>query len=107
MTVVEKYHVKERLEIDLFALKPLKSLQYNLLEASTSVNANASSSVDDKNLQRALYELFFFAERLSIKFSMGDEYKARMKDQAEIVEMVFDTAKQINNLKQTIFKSNK
>ena len=107
MTVVEKYHDKDRLEVDLFALKPLKNLQYNLLEASANNTSNTSSSVDDKNLQRALYELFFFAERLSIKFSMQGEYRARMKDQAEIVEMVCDTAYLVNIIKQSILLPSK
>ena len=58
------------LPIDLFALKPLKSLHYTL-ETYYKL---------DRNLSRALYELFYFAEKLAIKFRVEKEFVARLRD---------------------------
>lgn len=56
--------------IDLFALRPLKSLHYTL-ELYYKL---------DRNLSRALYEIFYFGEKLAIKWRVEREYVARMRD---------------------------
>jgi hypothetical protein len=70
--------------INLHALKPLKNLQYYL--------QNSSSHNNSRNLCRALFELFFFAEKLAIKWEMQKEYRAHMRDKEEFVEQVCETS---------------
>jgi hypothetical protein len=70
--------------INLHALKPLKNLQY-YLQNSTSYN-------NSRNLCRALFELFFFAEKLAIKWNLQREYRAHMRDKDEFVEQICETS---------------
>ncbi|CAF0766591.1 unnamed protein product [Brachionus calyciflorus] len=72
--------------INLFELRPLKNLHYTL----------EFSNKDDKNFSRALYELFFFAEKLAIKWSIQCEYVARMKDKTYFLEKISETSYFIN-----------
>ena len=76
----------EKMCVNLFALKPLKNLQFTL----------EMTSKEDRNLSRALFELFFFAEKLAIKWSIQIEYKAQMKDKGEIIEKLCETSYFIN-----------
>jgi hypothetical protein len=78
--------------INLYALKPLKSLQYSL----------ESSNKEDRNLCRALFELFFFAEKLAIKWSVQKEYRAQMKDKDEFVEYICEASYFINLIMNTL-----
>ena len=64
--------------INLNALKPLKNLHYTL----------ETTAKEDRNLSRALYELFFFAEKLAIQWSRQKEFWAHMRDHEELVEKV-------------------
>ena len=76
----------DKTSISLFALKPLKNLQVML----------ETPNKEDRKLSRALYELFFFAEKLAIKWSIQREYKARLKDKEEIIEKLCETSYFIN-----------
>ena len=82
--------------INIFALKPLKNLQITL----------ECPNKDDRNLSRALYELFFFSEKLAIKWCIQHEYKARMKDKNEIIEKLCETAYFINVILVSLNMSN-
>lgn len=72
----------DKMCVNLFALKPLKNLEYTL----------EMTSKEDRNLSRALFELFFFAEKLANKWQIQNEYRAQMKDKVEFVEKVCETA---------------
>ena len=65
--------------INLFGLKPLKSLQISL---------ESPANKNDRDLLRALYDLFFFAEKLAIKWDIGREYQARLRSKEELIERV-------------------
>ncbi len=82
--------------INIFALKPLKNLQFTL----------EMSSKEDRNLSRALFELFFFAEKLAIKWLIQNEYRAQMKDKAELIEKVYETSYFINLILASINMNN-
>ena len=69
--------------INIFALKPLKNLH---------TTCELLPNREDRNLSRALYELFYFAEKLAQKWSIQDEYRARMKDREEILEKLCETS---------------
>ena len=70
--------------INLYALKPLKNLQYHL--------QNSTSQSNSRNLCRALFELFFFAEKLAIKWGVQREYRAHMRDKDEFVEQICEAS---------------
>jgi len=70
--------------INLQALKPLKNLQYYL--------QNSPSHNNSLNLCRALFELFFFAEKLAIKWGIQREYRAHMRDKEEFIEQICETS---------------
>jgi len=78
--------------INIFALKPLKSLQVTC----------ELQNKDDRNLSRALYEVFYFAEKLAVKWSIQDEYKARLKDREEIIEKVCETCYFISQIMASV-----
>jgi hypothetical protein len=88
---VEEYNM-EQMCINLFALKPLKSLQYTL----------EMTSKEDRNLSRALFELFFFAEKLTIKWCIQNEYRAQMKDKGDFIEKLCETSCFINMILASI-----
>lgn len=69
--------------INLFNLKPLKSLQVSL---------ESPTNKDDRNLLRALYDLFFVADKLAIKWSIEREYQARLKSREEIIERLCEVS---------------
>lgn len=72
---------ESKLCINLFDLKPLKNLQYKLEE-----------NMLDRNFSRAFYELFFFAEKLAIKWSIQTEYVAKMRDREEFLDKITETS---------------
>ena len=82
--------------INIYALKPLKSLQYNL----------ETFNREDRNLSRALFELFFFVEKLTIKWSIQLEYKAMMKDRSELIEKLCETSYFVNLIMASLNMSN-
>lgn len=69
--------------INIFNLKPLKSLQASL---------ESPTNKDDRNLLRALYDLFFVADKLAIKWSIEEEYQARLKSRGEIIERLCEVS---------------
>jgi len=78
--------------VNIFSLKPLKSLQVTL----------ELPNRDDRNLSRALYEVFYFAEKLAVKWTIQDEYKARLKDRKEIVERLCETGYYISMIMASV-----
>jgi hypothetical protein len=77
--------------ISLNALKPLKSLHYAL----------ETTGREDRNLSRALYELFFFAEKLAVQWRRQTEYLAHMKVREEFLEKISEASCFINFLIST------
>lgn len=67
-------------------LKPLKNLQVML----------ETPNKEDRKLSTALFELFFYAEKLAIKWSIQHEYRARLKDREEIIEKLSETSHFLN-----------
>ena len=82
--------------VNIFALRPLRFLLYSL----------ASYEDNDTDSIRALYELFFYAEKLCIKWNLMDEYTARLKDKDEFVYRLIDVAAKINLIKVAINLNN-
>jgi hypothetical protein len=74
--------------LNFSALKPLKNLHYALERTGR----------EDRNLSRALYELFFFAEKLAIQWSKQVEYTAHMKVREEFAEKITEASCFINFL---------
>ena len=79
--------------LNLFALKPLRSLLCSL--ASYKEGGNTDSL-------RALYELFFYAEKLVIKWSICNEYKAKLKSKNSFINSVVDYAMRLSIIEKEI-----
>jgi len=83
--------------LNLFALKPLRSLLCSL--------ASSKESGDTDSL-RALYELFFYAEKLVLKWSICNEYNAKLKSKNNFVETVVDYAMKLSIIEKEILNKN-
>lgn len=82
--------------INIFEIKPLRNLHITVETYNT----------EDKNFTRALYELFFFAEKLAIKWSIQNEYWIKLKDKEYFLEKVVETGYLINILTNSIHGTN-
>jgi len=67
--------------VDLYLLKPLKSFHVTL----------ESLKLENKPLNRALFEMFHLAEKLSIKWSIQRQFRAQMKENEELIEKLCET----------------
>ena len=83
--------------LNLFALKPLRSLLCSL--------ASYKEGSDTDSL-RALYELFFYAEKLVFKWSICNEYNARLKSKNSLIKSVVDYAMKISIIENEILNKN-
>ena len=81
--------------VDLFKLKPLKSMHYTL---DTQYRA-------DRQLARALSELFFFAERLAIEWSLERAFAAHMREKHEILEQLVQTSRLLATISSMCLKA--
>lgn len=82
--------------INLNALRPLKSLQHTV--EATAVSGNSG---EDRNLSRALFELFFFAEKLACQWHKQREYLAHMKDKQDFIEKICEASSFIQFINNT------
>jgi hypothetical protein len=67
--------------------------------------ASSKESGDTDSL-RALYELFFYAEKLVIKWSICNEYNAKLKSKNNFVETVVDYAMKLSIIEKEILNKN-
>ena len=72
--------------IDIFEIKSIRNLHLMVQTYNT----------EDKNFSRALYELFFFVEKLAIKWSIQNEYLAKMQNKEYFLHKVIEMGHLIN-----------
>jgi hypothetical protein len=67
--------------IDLYLLKTIKSFHITL----------ETMRQENKPLDRALFEMFHLAEKLSIKWSIQRQFRAKLKENEELIEKLCET----------------
>jgi hypothetical protein len=80
------------IHIDIFKLKPLRYLLHTLEEYKQY----------DKNLLRALYDLFFKIEKLVIRLNMQHEYHAKLKTKQQLLDTFFNVAANVFLIQKAI-----